>query len=411
MRTHIEWQTSFKLCAEDAMNGFFLYSLLLDLSERRGILVLSHDAPSQKDRLQPALDVRNKATEGIGQECYPHACDVCFIVYTDDNGVLRKMHPAVCDGDTIGHPTCNVHDCKVLLTTQHHNFCPLHGHLNSKCAVTICPLKNSPGFRTCENPAHRELEKAYYKRGDAIFQLRLRLKKAGVVVSVDSVPLEMNVRDDEAVIMESTSQGLVEVITCDGKSESGNQKVQAYFGRRRTHNEQLIMWPCGVILSRATFYGSEAVSAVHTFAKATFPTPESTPEFFIFDNNCKLDAHQRSINDTHFTNTGKPVDTFHFKSKHKLTDTHCQRYCNPAAFPELIKNGKWMVNMSICEQTNVWFGGYQAIVRDMEVTRYNFFLDEMIKRRNRYIVSELEVKGNSPWVIPMSAIFPESIKE
>jgi hypothetical protein len=89
----------------------------------------------------------------------------------------------------------------------------------------------------------------------------------------------------------------------------------------------------------------------------------------VFDNNCKLDQHQQAIGDDHF------------KFKHKATDTHCQRFCNPAAFLELIKNGKWTVDMSICEQSNVWFGGHLAIVQDMEVVHYNFFLDEMIKQR------------------------------
>lgn len=102
------------------------------------------------------------------------------------------------------------------------------------------------------------------------------------------------------------------------------------------------------------------------------------------------------------------MDVFHFDTKHQVTDLHCQRYCNPAAFPELIKDGKWRVNMSICEQTNGWLGGYQAILRDMEATRYNFYLDEMIKRRNRYTVKELTSKGHRPWNIPIDTLFPSS---
>ncbi|OJA10915.1 hypothetical protein AZE42_08231 [Rhizopogon vesiculosus] len=50
----------------------------------------------------------------------------------------------------------------------------------------------------------------------------------------------------------------------------------------------------------------------------------STPEYFVFDNNCELCAHQDAIGDDHFTATGMPVD-----------------HCNPAAFPELISGGKW----------------------------------------------------------------------
>ena len=35
---------------------------------------------------------------------------------------------------------------------------------------------------------------------------------------------------------------------CDGKPDTGNKSVQARFGRRRTHNEELCVASCGVIL-------------------------------------------------------------------------------------------------------------------------------------------------------------------
>ncbi|KAG2752154.1 hypothetical protein P692DRAFT_20871819 [Suillus brevipes Sb2] len=41
----------------------------------------------------------------------------------------------------------------------------------------------------------------------------------------------------------------------------------------------------------------------------------------------------------------------------------------------------------------------------MSVHRYNFYLDEMIKRRNRYVISELERRGHSPWMISMETLF------
>ncbi|KAJ7164484.1 hypothetical protein C8R46DRAFT_901653 [Mycena filopes] len=354
----------------DVTNGFFLYSLLLEKAERSGILILPHDEATQKDRLQPVLAERNKAMEGIGQEHYAHACDLCFVVFEDDDGNLMKIQTAHCDGDTIGHRCCKAHDCKTALASHRRHFCPDHEHLTLKCAVVGCDEDVASGHRTCSDAEHRALETAYFSRGKALFQLRSRLRKAGVAVQEDSVPPVMLDDDDDELIMRS----------------------------------------CGVILSRATFFGSEAISSVNDFAKATFPSPESTPEFFVFDNNCKLDAHQRVNNDCHFENTGKPVDVFHFTSKHKLTDHHCQLYCNPAAFPEMImKDGKWRFNTSICEQTNVWFGGFISNVQDMEVTRYNFYLDEMIKRRNRYVVGQLETKGHSPWTIPMAALFPDTL--
>jgi hypothetical protein len=49
---------------------------------------------------------------------------------------------------------------------------------------------------------------------------------------------------------------------CDGKPDAGNRTIKARFGRARTHNEQLCVGSCGVILGRATFYGSEAPNGV-----------------------------------------------------------------------------------------------------------------------------------------------------
>lgn len=90
-----------------------------------------------------------------------------------------------------------------------------------------------------------------------MFQLKARLKAAGVTIPGDSAA--MSAEEDGEVIIETVSTPT----ECGGKSESGNRKLRACFGRRRTHNEQLIMRPCGIILSRGTFYGSEAISAVN----------------------------------------------------------------------------------------------------------------------------------------------------
>jgi hypothetical protein len=45
----------------------------------------------------------------------------------------------------------------------------------------------------------------------------------------------------------------------------------------------------------------------------------------------------------------------------------------------------------------------------MEVNRYNFFLDEALKRRNRYIIADLEAKGHNTWLISMAALFPRRV--
>jgi hypothetical protein len=95
-----------------------------------------------------------------------------------------------------------------------------------------------------------------------------------------------------------------------------------------------------------------------------------------------------------------PVDVFHFNSKHKSTDDYCNERCNPIRWPELrTLDGKWVFNSSAAEQANVWFGGFQAMVRNMHATRYNFFLDEMILRRNRVVVKRLYEAKQVPYLI------------
>jgi len=85
----LNWQTTLLMRSEDVSNGFFLYSLLLDKAECGSVLILPHDAVMQKSRIEPALAARNSAMEGVGQEFYLHACDLCFVVF-DHDGIRCK---------------------------------------------------------------------------------------------------------------------------------------------------------------------------------------------------------------------------------------------------------------------------------------------------------------------------------
>lgn len=61
----------------------------------------------------------------------------------------------------------------------------------------------------------------------------------------------------------------------------------------------------------------------------------------------------------------------------------------------------WTFNSSAAEQINVWFGRFQSIVREMTPERYEFYLDEVIAIRNRFVVQELERKGLRPHLVPL----------
>ncbi|KDQ58768.1 hypothetical protein JAAARDRAFT_69191 [Jaapia argillacea MUCL 33604] len=352
---------TFNLSGEQVWRAFFLNALLRDWTERGLVLVLP-DSGDHDSRLKHAMDIRNHLMIEHGQPEKMHACQVC------------PLRAVVTDGIAIGHPCCMVHNCTRPLINNRHRFCEQHQDKNLDCVVTDCDAKAEPGHRTCSNSSHRELEEFRNQRGKAFFQLRDRLKRFNISQISDSL---------------GGDDSLPEL---------------ARFGRRRTHNEQLVVCCCGIIAARSTMFGAEAISGVKDFLKSVYNhNPDDMPDVCWHDNNCRLQQHLRKTNDSFFRRVILAVDVFHFKSKHKESDKFCQKHCNPALWKVLVdKEGKWVFNSSAAEQANVWLGGYLAIVREMLPHRYNFFLDEMIKRRNERLVGHLRKSGKTPYHVPSS---------
>lgn len=136
------------------------------------------------------------------------------------------------DGVTVGHPCCNEHDCKTPLSKVTDTYCHLHSGLLETCAIEGCRNRARPKRRTCSLASHQKEEASRKRR---------KQKKANWTDGVDA---------------EDIGRG---------------RRLKGSFGRRWTHNEQLIVRPCGVVISRATFYASESMSAAkvrsshHTF--------------------------------------------------------------------------------------------------------------------------------------------------
>ncbi|KAJ7705216.1 hypothetical protein B0H16DRAFT_1346377, partial [Mycena metata] len=392
---------------DDVYNSFFLHALLLDHHERDVVLQLQHNAPSQAERLHPALEARNIRMAGPGQEEWNHFCDLCCHVYQDEEERWVYLRSNITDGTTMGHYSCTVHDCQNRLRTVKDSFCAEHQALKKQCCITTCTAAAQVGFRTCALTDHRNAELYHYQRGKAMFQLKARLQRAKGSTPSNLLPAldGENVADGDD---EETEY------VCDGKSSQGNRIIRAFFGRRSTHNEQLSCWSCGIIAGRATFFGSEAPNAVREFWMKLFPTKASLPGVLWHDNNCSIVKMLRNDTDeylsTYFDAVALPVDVFHFKCKHKESDIDCGAHCNPYLWAELrTEDGKWRFNSSAAEQTNAWFGGFQSIVREMAVERYNFFLDEMIKRRNRTLVKELRRRGKAPGNIPREELLGDGM--
>lgn len=136
----------------------------------------------------------------------------------------------------------------------------------------------------------------------------------------------------------------------------------------------------------------------HVFSKT------KKPNLFVFETNCILSRYVRG--NEFFDSMGFPVDVFHFKAKHKESDTYCQQHCNPANFPDLLvvdeKTGKdkWFFNTSITEQVNAWFCRFHSICRQMHAVTYKFFRDEMIRIRNEGLKGRLTRDGKQPGYWP-----------
>jgi len=176
----------------------------------------------------------------------------------------------VMDGITIGHPRCAMDGCKLPLATARDRYCSEHRLHSNICVIQGCEQIVVASKLTCENPVHQAVENLREMRGQSRFQLQERLQRARVAHPIDGIVEERRLDDivDEEVVEEEFLVNGNESVRPAGSAETTNfpqlqvkKRLKAQFGRKRTHNEQVIVAPCGIILARETFYGAEAISS------------------------------------------------------------------------------------------------------------------------------------------------------
>ncbi|KAI0348894.1 hypothetical protein OH77DRAFT_1594523 [Trametes cingulata] len=423
-----------RLRTEHVWDGFILNALLKDAKERAYVLRVP-DTGEQKDRFTDAMRARNRHMQRAGQPEFNHYCTRCTRLYEEetDAGPARRMVDAiVLDGIDMGRPCCGVRHCTNELLRTQDRYCAQHWQLNHLCAITGCTQRAEKDFRTCSNPQHRATEEWWRLHGKGMFTLRKRLQRAQVSHPTDAV--EPNAPADEVIEVALREDGTSEAFEafdntpentpenaatyappdplpsttpsvlpdCPDKPPTGNRSMRATFGRRRTHNEELGTRPCGIICFRETFYGSETTPQVLDLIRKKYTVPGTLPRFCFYDNCCGLYMHSQASGETLHLEMGMPVDVFHWKTKHKKSNDACSIHCNPYTYPELIaSDNSWYFNSSIAEQTNVWLGGYHAIIREMSAVLYDFFLDEMIKEKNRLTRQKLVAQNCRPRYRPL----------
>ncbi|KAG2016509.1 hypothetical protein CC2G_009673 [Coprinopsis cinerea AmutBmut pab1-1] len=427
-----EWGFEVSLSGRHVYDAFTLSSLLefYQLHEKTA-LVVPHDG-EQANRFDSAVRQRNQQIRDFGQPALGHACSKCVRLYpATDTRAGYQVSAVVMDGITIGRPRCREPHCPIpLANIRNDKYCPEHADKGATCVVKGCKTKAEKGFRTCADARHRHTEELHRLRtAEANFPNKGRKERSRMAkenskaasVDVGTPGEDRDVDGDEDGSEDGVSDDEITVEFVDGQAFEATIKpptqaqqaeatvgqqttdvqdtplpediLQAQFGRAWTHNEQILVCPCGIILARETFLFAESMPACADFIERTFKQ-HPFPDHIIFDNNCNLAKHVKDRDA--FKNTGLAVDVFHFKCKHSKTDTFCQEHCNPHLFPELRGEGgkEWYFNTSIAEQTNAWLGGFQSICREMTPERYDFFLDEMILMRNRYMMQKLKRNPN-----------------
>ena len=442
-----EWGLSNRLTTNHIWDGFIILSLMEDAVACSRLLRVPHTG-SQADRFKLAMEERNNRIILNGQpDAVRHACDRCMRIFLMPDGnfgesspkkkpdiMLTPLSSAKCqaivgDGLSIGRPCCGVFRCRDPLENNRHRFCAKHTNLHNVCAIVNC--ENPVVHMTIEDPRggpskvvkkkacslalHQEIEKKNSDRSTGSFLYKQRLQHAQISQPVDSlstshhVPeqdiqedIELYSADKDGVRVHiEKNPGTIGVVDdsqeiCPSKAATGNRTVKAQFGRRRMHNEQTLVRPCGVIFARATMFGAEAVSNFLVMLKNAFSVPGAQkPEHIFYDTNC--DARQQAEKDPWFQGIGMCVDAWHFRKKHAVTHKYCQLNCNPAKYPELMDGSSgWFFNTSVAEQTNAWLGGYHSMCREMLPAKFDFFLDEMIRLRNIEIIRKLQENGHHP---------------
>ena len=162
-----------------------------------------------------------------------------------------------------------------------------------------------------------------------------------------------------------------------------NTSKEKIVRRKKTAGVNLVLFPCGIILSVDELYGSESLSQVllPIYALMKNEGLREDVKVLIHDNACKFAAFVQKRRDettlmSHLSTLDMRVDRHHFKNH---VGAKCRRNHNPDTC-ELLDG----VNTSCMEQVNSWFGRYRHSSRYMNESRFAFYLLLACHLNNRY---------------------------
>ncbi|KAJ7870641.1 hypothetical protein B0H14DRAFT_3573844 [Mycena olivaceomarginata] len=286
--------------------------------------------------------------------------------FLPQNGHRGYVRLAVMDGKTIKHKICSVNLChKPLVNYKNGRFCEDHLYLRDICGIVPCGRAvHSSGAFTCDNAAHKDWHIKYLNRFP-------RMSFPGV-----QRVIRRQLGGESRFDGQSETEGGGPSLRAELPDLNGvaGAQVSHTFRAGTTYCLQTIQWSCGS-------------SQILAFLNRTWEHhPNSKPSFIAYDDACNLLRHvvTQDANSPWIRITKFIVDAWHYID-HRATDVLCRLWCNPAptdgSQPDLVlvdvdENGcthtTRAFNTETAEQLNVWLNGFEAQLRQMSATNYDF---------------------------------------
>ncbi|KAJ7301275.1 hypothetical protein DFH08DRAFT_795200 [Mycena albidolilacea] len=299
--------------------------------------------------------------------------------FPPQNGCRGYVCLAVMDGKTIKHKICSVDLChKPLVNYKNGRFCEDHLDLRDICGIVPCGRAvHSSGAFTCDNAAHKDWHVKYLNRFS-------RMSFPGV-----QRVIRRQLGGESRFDGQSETEGGGPSLRAELPDLNGvaGAQVSHTFRAGTTYCLQTIQWSCGCPIAWGKCYRSESSSQVLAFLNRTWEHhPNSKPSFIAYDDACNLLRHivTQDANSPWIRTTKFIVDAWHYIG-HRATDVLCRLWCNPAptngSQPDLVlvdvdDNGRTHTtrafNTETAEQLNAWLNGFEAQLRQMSATNYDF---------------------------------------
>lgn len=169
----------------------------------------------------------------------------------------EHLSAVVMDGVCIGHPHCQVYHCTERLRSPRDRHCETHRVLDRVCAIDGCSIPCTDDRRTCGDQAHCKVEEECHQPGRALFELKRRLQARHMGSSIRALSAEdaPNTDFDDSDLDDPALTSNV----AGKQPKSCQTKIKTTLMHRWTHNEQLLVRPCRVIVSRVTFFQAESL--------------------------------------------------------------------------------------------------------------------------------------------------------